>query len=178
MITARICDPASKHEFMEFIHGTTCIVAVPHGAPSQLRVNCDSTCLLIIEASGKEIYRQEVLPPTASISISELKQPLKRQGIGISDIFTFGPFRNRQAEEPCQRLYNFRAVLYGKEGAEPLATFDFHVLCEQDFHWARAYHLELKNAGSAGSVTQRAEGSCEFCQEARKRLERNWRFEL
>ena len=81
--------------------------------------------------------------------------------------------------EPTQRLYNFRGLIHAgtpKSRGDLLATFDFHLLCEVDFHWARAYHLEDGNTSEA--VTRRAEGTCPHCQEIRNRLERQWRYEI
>lgn len=182
MISAKIRDPESKNEFMEFVHGTTCIVAIPHGAASELWITSDHPCTLVIEAAGQELEILPVTPPGGSVKISDLRQPLQRQGVALGEIFKFGPFRRRPLlSQPCQRLYNFRAVIEDgspENRGELLATFDFHLLCEVDFHWARAYHLELDRANAAGhTVTQRAEGTCLFCQEARTRLQKTWRFE-
>jgi hypothetical protein len=59
-----------------------------------------------------------------------------------------------------------------------LATFDFHLLCEVDFHWARVYHLELdRKSNQAKTIAERAEGTCPLCHEARLRLQKNWNYE-
>lgn len=177
MITASICDPQSKREFMNFIHGTTSIVAVPHGADSELSITCQRKCTLVIEAGGQEITTLLINPPGVSITLSELRQPLERNGINLTDIFSFGPFR-RQQPLPEQRLYKFRASF---EDGTPnrrgslLATFDFHLLCEVDFHWARACHLD--GDAKSDSVIRRAEGSCQICQLSRIRLQKDWKFE-
>lgn len=176
MISAKIVDPESKREFMNFIHGTTSIVAVPHGADSELQISTNRVATLVVEAGSEELSTLQVNPPGASIRISELKQPLERQGISIADILSFGPFRHRQPKL-TQRLYKFRAVIENgtpNRRGKMLATFDFHLLCEVDFHWARAFHLdEVKS----DSVTRLAEGTCSFCQEARARLQKDWKFE-
>lgn len=183
MISAKIRNPESKLEFMEFIHGTTCIVAVPHGAQSELWVSSDQQCTLVIEAAGRELEVLRINAPGSSVKLSDLLQPLVRNtGGGLVDLFSFGPFRRQHSAKPTQRLYNFRAIVESgspQNRGEVLATFDFHLLCEVDFHWARAYHLELNGDRSqaTGSIAERAEGSCPHCQEVRTRLERDWRYD-
>lgn len=177
MIRAKVCDPASKLGFMEFIRGTTCILSVPHGADSELWVSTDQSCTLAIEAAGQELQCVEIHAPGGSIHISELRQPLARNVFSVSRLLQ--ALRFEQPSVPTQRLYNFRALIHSGTPAERgdlLATFDFHLLCEVDFHWARAYHLEESNTPEA--VTTRAEGTCPHCQEIRNRLERQWRYEI
>lgn len=174
MIRAEIRDPQSKLSFMEFTHGTTCIVGVPHGADSELWVKADHPCTLVIEAAGRELHVGLVEPPGGAIKLSTLRQPLVRTGLsGL-----LGAWRAEKPNTPVQRLYNFRALIHEgtpEKRGNLLATFDFHLLCEVDFHWARAYHLELNQASEA--VTERAEGTCPHCLEVRTRLEKQWRYE-
>ena len=174
MIRAEIRDPASKLRFMEFTRGTTCIVGVPHGAESELWINADHPCNLVIEAAGRELELLQIKPPGGSIKVSDLRQPLSRHSLGsLLDMF-----RSDKQNTPNQRLYNFRALIEDKScgtRGNLLATFDFHMLCELDFHWARAYHLELTQAPEA--VVERAEGTCPHCLEVRTRLEKKWRYE-
>lgn len=179
MISAKIRESESSREFMEFTHGTTCIVGVPHGASSELWLTSDSPCTVCIEAAAVELARVQLERSGGAIRISDLQQPLIPQG-GILSSLWQGALGRRHLVRPSfsrQRLYKFRAVV--QDGVDLLATFDFHLLCEVDFHWARAYHLELSTAsGSSGAVADRAEGSCPLCQEVRARLERDWRYEV
>lgn len=179
MISAKIRELQSKFEFMEFTHGTTCIVGVPHGAESELWVTSDAPCTLSIEAGGIELKRQHIERTGTAVRISDLQQPHVPQG-GILSGLLQGAFARRHVVRPSftkQRLYNFRAVV--QDGNELLATFDFHLLCEVDFHWARAYHLELSTGSDTNaSVAERAEGTCPLCQEVRARLEKDWRYEV
>ncbi len=180
MISAKICNPDSKRSFMEFTHGTTCIVGVPHGAESKLWVTADRPSTLVIEASGHEIQVIQITPPGGGILISRLQQPLQRNATGNLRNLLAGMLRRHSAQNAGQRLYNFRAMV---EDGTPqrrgnlLATFDFHLLCETDFHWARAYHLKLDLDPDAASVADRAEGICPHCQEVRAKLEKNWSYE-
>ena len=175
MIRAKVCDPASKLDFMEFTRGTTCILGIPHGANSELWIRTDHSCTLAIEAAGQELKVVKIEAPGGSVKLSDLRQPLIR-GFTIANLL--GSLRRQKRQAPEQRLYNFRAlVLDGtpQKRGSLLATFDFHMLCETDFHWARAYHLENSNASEA--VTKRAEGTCPHCLEVRTRLEKEWRYE-
>jgi len=177
MIRAKVCDPESKLGFMEFTRGTTSILSVPHGADSELWISTDQRCTLTIEAAGQELKSVEIAPPGGSICISDLRQPLARNVLSFSRLMQ--ALHLEKAAEPTQRLYNFRGLIHAgtpKARGDLLATFDFHLLCEVDFHWARAYHLEDGNTSEA--VTRRAEGTCPHCQEIRNRLERQWRYEI
>jgi hypothetical protein len=180
MITAKIRDPQTQLPFMEFVHGTTCIVGVPHGAQSELWVTCDTPCTLVIEAAGRELEVLPLIAPGDSINISRLEQPLVRQGSILQnawDVFRRAP---RKPQPAPQRLYNFRAVAENGtplQRGDVLATFDFHLLCEVDFHWARAFHLKLKTGGGEGSIAERAEGTCPSCSEVRSRQAKDWRYE-
>ncbi len=183
MISARICAAQSKLEFMEFIHGTTSIVGVPHGVESELSVTSDSPGTLVIEAAGREIKIVPVTTDGVSVKLSDLQQPLTQQGSAVKSILrTFNRLRGKPVgQHKPQRLYNFRAIFENgspQNRGEVQATFDFHLLCETDFHWARVYHLELVHSKDGEStVTDRAEGTCPLCQEVRARLERDWHFE-
>jgi hypothetical protein len=179
MISAKIREPESKLEFMEFTHSTTCIVGVPHGAGSELWVTSDCPCTVSIEAGGVELAQVIIERSGGAIRISDLNQPHVPQG-GILSGLLQGALGRRHVLRPSfsrQRLYKFRAVV--QSNGDLLATFDFHLLCEVDFHWARAYHLELSTtSGANSSVADRAEGTCPSCQEVRARLEKDWRYEV
>lgn len=183
MISARICAAEGKQEFMEFTHGTTCIVAVPHGVESELWISSDTPGTLVLEAAGREIKVMRLQPPGCTLKLSDLQQPLVQQPKSLGSILkALNPLRRPAPQPPAsQRLYNFRAIIEDgspRQRGDVLATFDFHLLCEVDFHWARVYHLELdRKSNQAKTIAERAEGTCPLCHEARLRLQKNWNYE-
>lgn len=187
MISAEICNPANGLPYMDFVHHKTRVVAVPHGEKSILRVQADRVATLIIEAGGEEVSVVGVSPPGVVVDLSQLNQPHvpSRTIGGFVPTFEFGPFKHVKRPVIRQRLYAFRAIIKagapeGREHAETLARFEFHMLCDVDFHWARALHLRTLGdplAAAKVNADTAAEGTCPHCREISARLKKDWSYE-
>lgn len=184
MISIEIRNPENHLTFPEFIHNTTSIVAVPHGATSELRVNADRACTLVLEAGGVELLVVQIERPGLTVNLSEFCQPnLPSRSFGdLIPSFEFGPFKHRKAPKIQQRLYAFRAIIEGgtpnkRERHNLLATFDVHMLCDVDFHWARALYLKDVTSRGTHAIADKVEGNCPHCHEVRARLEKDGSYE-
>lgn len=178
MISAEIRNSGDKLPFMDFCYNGTTLLAVPHGEHSELLLQCHRPATLVIEAGGEEVSVVPLQLGTTVVNISELYQPHvpERTLGGFLPGFKFGPFQHAPRPKVRQRLFAFTAtVKAGKpedhQRAETLATFRFHLLCNVDFHWARAIYL-----GKSGDPAS-AEGTCPQCQVVSDMLKRNNRFE-
>lgn len=181
MISVSVIDKASKQPFLNFIHNTTTYVGVPHTAETVLWVANDEPCFLGLEADCTRLTgtTKQVTAPGDGLVLSALKQPLVLPGPRSG--FVPGFLRRRAIPKPQEeqpRLYAFRAMVSKDPGEiDILSTVDFHLLCEFDYRWALAIHLELQsNPQALGSQTiwERAEGTCPTCATVRARLQRDW----
>lgn len=194
MISVGIVDPKTNLPFPNFIHNTTTYVGVPHNAETLLWVSTDLACLLNLEAENRQVLdkNKEIVVPGEGIVLSTLKQPIvSTSGGGFLPPWLSGlgnRLIGRSAPAPtpdpsaAARLYAFRAVInqLGKDYdklSTVQGTVDFHLLCEYDYAWAYAIHLDLReNPKAIGTqaIWERAEGVCPTCAEVRARLQRDW----
>lgn len=183
MISVSLCDPASQESLRTFQHNTTTYAGVPHGSHCRLWVITPKPLFLTIEAESRNVITDRpIAAPGDSLLVSDYKQPLKSGGFNlggfIPGFLKIG--RSKVPAKPPLRLYAFRVVLTAKplaDGGRPEATYDFHILCDEDYNWAETFHLELASrpaAISPATIGDVAEGTCPICAEVRARLRREW----
>ncbi len=179
MITVNLCNADVGQPFASFMHNTTTYVGVPHDSRSQLWINMSQPRFLTIEAENQRVIADRPLTaPGGSVLISEMTQP--RRPVGGLGGFIPSFLRRRVPSRPPLRLYAFRVVLSKRplgEDPSPEATFDFHLLCQEDFRWAKSFQQQLLQAPAAispSTIGEVAEGTCAICAEVRERLRRQW----
>lgn len=189
MISASLCNPAIQEPLRTFVHNTTTYVGVPHDAHCRLWITTNKPLFLTVEAENQNVITdRKIVAPGDSILVSDYKQPLGSGVLGriIPDGFIPGFLRIGRSRKPKKeqlRLYAFRTILSSSplsDGAPPEATFDFHILCEEDYDWAEMFHLELLKRPAAiapATIGDVAEGTCPRCAEVRARLRRDWATE-
>lgn len=181
MISVHLCNPDAGQPFASFIHNTTTYVGVPHQARSQLWVTTERPRYLTIEAENQQVIaNQLVSAPGTSLLISDMKQPPKPSSALGGIVPPFFRRRGKVPTKPPLRLYAFRVILSRKpldQDPTPEATFDFHLLCAEDFEWAKSFELQLYSDPAAiapATIGDVAEGTCAVCAEVRERLRRDW----
>lgn len=181
MIQAKLCNADGGQPFNSFIHNTTTYVGVPHDARCNLWLATSEARFLTIEAESQHVIAsRKIEAPGGFVLVSELKQPLQPSS-GLSGwVPPFLRIKNSKVKKPQLRLYAFRVIVsrqpLNKDGT-PDATFDFHLLCEEDFQWARSFELQLAKEPAAiapATIGDVAEGTCVTCAEVRERLRRDW----
>ena len=179
MISAEIRNPGNKLSYMEFQHHGRTLVAVPHGEKSELWIHTQRAATLVIEAGGEDVCVVPITSPLAVVDLSVLNQPHvpERTIGGFLPSFEFGPFKHVKRPKIQQRLFAFTAIVKAAckpenhQSANTLASFPFHLLCDVDFHWARA--ISLRKSGDPVN----AEGTCPQCKQVSEVLKRDGRFE-
>jgi hypothetical protein len=159
-----VCDLAQQ-PYKSFKHNTTRYVRIPHLAPSLLKVQWTEACRVCVSSNDQIV----VCEPTsqqgdATISLSDLRAPRVGPGLNLFH-------RTRQA----QRLYAFKVIIQDlSDDHKVLATYEFHVLCEEDYNAAFAYKMRLDNDPKVIApdlISDRVEGSrCQICKQVRKTL--------
>lgn len=181
MISANLCDPAVAEPLRTFQHNTTTYVGVPHGSHCKLWITTDQPMFLTVIAENRNIISDRpIAAPGDSLLLSDYKQPISGGG-GLGG-FIPGFLRIGRSKPPQKqlRLYAFRVVLSSRklaDGGRPEASYEFHILCDEDYNWAELFHLELQSRPAAiapATIGDVAEGTCPICAEVRARLRREW----
>jgi hypothetical protein len=197
MISVSVCDPKSacgpRGTFESFQHNTTTYVKIPHDHPSRLWLNVNEECEVVLISQGQTLIRRKVSGPEAielsSISVPSLpsQRPhtlASRFGGGLSSLLrhrqqetsvTSCPAPNVEVKLPEHRLYQFTLEFRTLDENHVLATFEFHILCEEDYTAAHALHLRIHHAPDAitpATIAERTEGiTCLRCSQNKIVLE-------
>ncbi len=173
MRIARICNPEAREPFPSFAHHTTTYVGIPHDNPSQLCIlNDEEPGFVSIQADGREIFSQRLVDGQADIELSKFTAPVPPPA-NLTD--TLARIINLARRLPgCRhtRLYAFSVVLLSDTPERTvLATYDFHILCSQEFEEACSVHRQICHSPEAiapDSISDRTAGRCcPDCREVR-----------
>lgn len=172
MRIARICDPSVHEPYQSFTHNTTAYVGIPHHQASVLFVlnEEEPDAWVSLQSDGREVHAVQLVDGKTLIALSEINAPAPAPDSlteGLSHLLSFVRGRSTCRDT---RLYKFSVVIQSNdENRSVLATYDFHILCPQEFEEASTYHRQLchrPNAIAPDTISERTEGRC--CPDCRQ----------
>jgi hypothetical protein len=139
-------------------------------------MNDDEPSWVSIVADGRQVHVERLSDGQAVIELHKLTAPSpNRESLfGLGDTLAqIIALARRKPDCRQTRLYAFSVVLHrDTPERQVLATYDFHVLCPEEFEAACAFHSQICQRPTAitpDTISDRAEGRhCPHCREVRQ----------
>lgn len=168
MRTVRICNPVAGEPFPCFQHHTTTYVAIPHGHPSLLFIQPEQSCWLTIQSEARPVMERRLTSDEVAIDLAELPAPGRGNTLAKFLLAPLAHMAGRPKHVCPDRLYAFTVTLHADTRERPIiATYDFHILCPEEYEQARTCDRELRcdpQAISPDTISERTEGRhCAHC---------------